>query len=78
MPCDEKQNNPIRREINKHQEKILKAIRFCSSPITQHIYGQNHNSQRYMRPYVHSSTIHNSQDMEITYMEITDEEIKKM
>ena len=60
------------------RKKILKAIRFCSGPITGHIYGQNHNSQRYMCPYVHSSTIHNSQDMEITYMEITDEEIKKM
>ena len=27
---------------------------------------KNHNSKRYMHPYVHSSTIHNSQDMEKT------------
>ena len=27
---------------------------------------QNYNSKRYMHPYVHSSIIHNSQDMEIT------------
>ena len=26
--------------------------------------GQNSNSKRYMHPNVHSSTIHNSQDME--------------
>ena len=25
---------------------------------------QNHNAKRYMQPYVHSSTIHNRQDME--------------
>ena len=34
--------------------------------INGHIYGQNYNSKRYMHPYVHSSTIHNSQDMETT------------
>ena len=27
---------------------------------------KNYNSKRYMHPYVHSSTIHNSQDMETT------------
>ena len=27
---------------------------------------QNYNSKRYMYPYVHSSAIHNSQDMETT------------
>ena len=30
-----------------------------------HISRQNYNSKRYMHPYVHSSTIHNSHDMEI-------------
>ena len=28
------------------------------------ISGQNYNSKRYIYPYVHSSTTHNSQDME--------------
>ena len=27
---------------------------------------QNNNSKRYMDPYIHGSTIHNSQDMEAT------------
>ena len=31
-----------------------------------HVLRQNYNSKRYMHPYVHSSTIHNSQDMEKT------------
>ena len=30
------------------------------------ISGQNYNSKRYMYPYIHSSTIHNGQDIEIT------------
>ena len=29
------------------------------------IYRQNDNSKRYMHPYVHSSTVHNNQDMSI-------------
>ena len=29
-----------------------------------HISRENYHSKRYMHPYVHSSTIHNSQDME--------------
>ena len=31
---------------------------------------QNSNSKRYMPPYVHCSTIHNSQGMDTTYMSI--------
>ena len=31
-----------------------------------HIPRQNYNLKRYMHPYVHSSTIHNSQDLETT------------
>ena len=33
-------------------------------PTAGHISGENSNSKRYMHPNVHSSTIHNSQDME--------------
>ena len=34
--------------------------------IPGHISGENHNSKRYSHPYVYSSTISNSQDMEAT------------
>ena len=37
---------------------------------TLHISWQNYNSKRYRHPYVHSSTIHNSQDMETTLTSI--------
>ena len=30
---------------------------------------ENYNSKRYVHPYVHSSTVHNSQDME-TYVDM--------
>ena len=33
-----------------------------------YISRENPNSKRYMHPNVHSSTIYNSQEMEITYM----------
>ena len=37
-----------------------------SNPIPAQVFGQNHNSKRYMHPNVHSHAIHNSQDMETT------------
>ena len=37
-----------------------------SNPIPERIPRQNCNSKSYMHPYVHSSTIRNSQDMETT------------
>ena len=39
---------------------------WSSNPTPGHISGQNYNSKRYIHPYVHSSTSHDSQDMEIT------------
>ena len=39
-------------------------------PTPGHISGQNYNSKRYIYSYVHSSTAHNSQDMETTYISI--------
>ena len=40
---------------------------WSGNPIPGHISRQNYNSKkRNMHPYVHSSTIHNSQDMEAT------------
>ena len=41
-----------------------------SNPTPEHISRQNSNSKRYMHPYVHSSIVHNSQDMETTEMSI--------
>ena len=35
-----------------------------------HLSGQNFHSKRYMHPYIHCNTIHNSQDMETTQMSI--------
>ena len=56
-----------------------RAILWPSNSIPGYISekNENANSKRYMHPYVHSSTIHNTQDMEATYM-LTDEWIKKM
>ena len=38
------------------------------NPTLGHISRQNFYSKRYMHPYVHFSTIHNSQGMETTYV----------
>ena len=43
---------------------------WSSNPTCGHISGGNYNLKRYMHPYVHSSTICNSQDIEATYMSI--------
>ena len=37
-----------------------------SNPTPGHISRQNYNLKRYMHPYVHSSTMYKSQDMETT------------
>ena len=39
---------------------------------------KNYNSKRYMHPYVHSSTIHSSQDMKQPKCPSKDEWIKKI
>ena len=46
---------------NKYRTTILPSN---LTPV--HISRQKYNSKRYMHPYIHSSTIHNSQDMETT------------
>ena len=35
-----------------------------SNPTTGHLSEENHNSERYMKPTVHLTTIYNSQDIE--------------
>ena len=48
-------------------QKAKNKTTTCSSnPTPGRIPGKNYKSKRYMHPYVHSSTIHNSQDMETT------------
>ena len=49
-----------------------------SNPTPGHISRQNYNSKRYTHSYVHSSTIHNSQDMEKPKRPSIDEWMKKM
>ena len=44
-------------------------IWFCN-PTPGHIFGENSNSERYMHPDVHSSTVYSSQDVEATIMSI--------
>ena len=41
-----------------------------SNPIPGNIPGQNYNSKWYMHPYVHSRTVYNSQNVEITEMSV--------
>ena len=48
------------------QKTKNRAIICSSNPISGFISRQNANLKRYMHAYVHSSTIHNSQDMEMT------------
>ena len=48
-------------------QKTENRIIWSSNPTPGHVSGQNCNSKRYMYPYVHSSTIQNSQDMETPY-----------
>ena len=47
--------------------KKLKRVTVSScNPTPGHISRENYNLKRYMYPNVHSSTIHDSQDMEAT------------
>ena len=41
-----------------------RVVIWSRNPTPGHISGENYNSKRYIHPNVHSSTIHNSQDME--------------
>ena len=43
---------------------------WSSNPTPGHIFRQNYKSKQYMHPYVHSSTIPNSQDMKPAFMSI--------
>ena len=47
-------------------KKLKIELPLSNNPTPGHISRENCNSKKYMHPYVHSSTIHNSQDMEAT------------
>ena len=48
------------------QKTKNKITIWSSNPIPGHILRQNCNSRRYMHPYIHNSTTHNSQNMKTT------------
>ena len=50
------------------QKTKSRIIIGSSNPTPGYISGENHNSKRYIHPYLHCSTIHNSQDMGTTSM----------
>ena len=54
----------------KDSQKKLSIELPYDPAIPGYISGQNYNLKRYMHPYVHCTTIHNSQDMETTQMSI--------
>ena len=55
-----------------------KVAMWSGSPTPGHISKESHNSKRYTHPYVHSSTIHNSQTWEQPECPLTDGGTKKM
>ena len=52
------------------QKTKFKVATRSNNPTPGHISGQNYNSKRYTHPYVHNGTIHNSQDMKITWIHV--------
>ena len=56
---------PLRRIVGRFLKKLKRVAIWSNIPLLG-IYLQKTNLKRYMHPNVHSSTIHNSQDMEAT------------
>ena len=56
-----------RAERRRHH---YRTVMWSSNPTLGHISRQNFHSERYMRPCVHCSTVHKSQDMETTLKSI--------
>ena len=62
---------PLWRTVWRFLKKLkIELTMWPSNPTPGHISGENSNSNAYMYPNVHSSTIYNSQDMEATWMSI--------
>ena len=60
------------------QKAKNRIVTWPSNPTPGQISRDNSSLKRYMHPYIHSSTIHNSQDMEQPKYPSTDEWIKKL
>ena len=60
----------LRKTVWRFLRKLKIELTYDPAIPLLRIYRQNDNSKRYMHPYVHSSTVHNNQDMEMTYMSI--------
>ena len=52
------------------QKTKIKVAIWSSNPTPGLLSGENYNSERYMHPSVHSSTIHNNQEAETTQTSI--------
>ena len=55
-----------KKNMESPQKTKYIIVLWSSNPIPGHILEQNYNSKRYMHFYVHSSSVHNSKDLEIT------------
>ena len=61
---------PLWKTVWRYCRKLKIELSYALSIPSLNMYYINYNSKRYMHPYVHSSTIHNSQVMETTWMSI--------
>ena len=57
---------PLWKPIQSFRRKLDRTIIWSSNPTPGHTPRPNYSSKGYMHSYVHSSTIHNSQDMGTT------------
>ena len=64
--------------IEAPQKTQNRVTIWSSNPTAGHMYEENCNLKRCMHPYMHSSTIHNSQDMKQPKCPSTEERIEKM
>ena len=66
LPCwwECKLVQPLWKTVWKFLKKLKIELSYDPTIPLRHIHRQNYNLKRYLNPNVHSSTIHNSQDME--------------
>ena len=56
---------PLWKTVQRFLKKLKIELPYDPAiPLPEHIPGENSNSKRYTHPYVNSSTVYNSQDME--------------
>ena len=69
---------PLCKTVQGFLKKLKIELPYDPEPHSRTYIWQNYNSKRYMNPYVHSSTIYNSQNMKTTKCLSTDEWVKKI